>query len=224
MVPNDQACFAQKRLNHWFSVENRRHCCSPIFKHISAAATRGRNTPALANETWGTLGFSEEPSTAGNGEIRQNQEPPSILQQHRSRSNDQKALPAVLRLVLWLAPPEPWQAKSASVLMASGVAMDFARQEQRDSEEPFMRNVIPKEEELNGKRRSRALLPFLLLSSNYLPFCLCQGGQASKRLVWKAVNRIYANLMSPAITGGSDLLGFFFASGKMFSTASLQPH
>lgn len=38
-------------------------------------------------------------------------------------------------------------------------------------------------------------------------FCLCQerggGGEALKCLIWETVNRIYANLMIPAITGGS---------------------
>lgn len=43
------------------------------------------------------------------------------------------------------------------------------------------------------------------MQSNYILFCLCRGGEAEalKCLIWETVNRIYANLMIPAITGGS---------------------
>jgi len=67
------------------------------------------------------------------------------------------------------------------------------------------------------------------LRSNYIPFCLCRGGEgeALKCLIWETVNRIYANLMIPAITGGNTshfqaaeiLLQFLLQSRSLWSLA-----
>lgn len=53
------------------------------------------------------------------------------------------------------------------------------------------------EDEARGLRAfiAKQLYPLLFVSS--------MGGEALKRLIWETVNRIYANLMIPAITGGS---------------------
>lgn len=51
--------------------------------------------------------------------------------------------------------------------------------------------------------KAQGLRAFIAKQLYSLLFVSSMGGEALKRLIWETVNRIYANLMIPAITGGS---------------------
>lgn len=96
------------------------------------------------------------------------------------------------------------------------------------SEAPFTCSFISRE-----KKRHKGWEPLqeMLYCKVIIFSFVCVGeGEALKRLIWETVNRIYANLMIPAITSGStshfqaaEILQFLLQSHSVWSSAHSLP-